>query len=430
MHILDNHPVRTNPILTDSDEKLLSGAQAAEFLGVKAATLYAYASRGLIESIPGETGRERAYKLSDLVRLRNSNRGVKNSKDPDQATWTGPLIKSSITEITAEGHSYRGQDTLQLAQENKPFENVAELLWDTADGSTGAGASSEWARCRPYSIPKQFRKSVAPESDYLDVVKLILVLVEMTEAVSPRLLSDEVFLSARRLIVTMAEAAGIIHENEPAAANGKYFIAQTLLSALSGTKSSEKAQAINCALVLCADHELNASALASRIAASCDAPLFSCLLSALGTFSGSFHGAASRRAEDFVSASMKFKSAASWLKDHLKHNDGVPGFGSEIYSAGDPRANLLIETAQNISSNKNKNLLRLIEMVECVRDNLSLEPNLDVGLAAISYALSLPPRSGTTIFAVSRAAGWIAHAIEQRLYGGTIRPRAKYIGKA
>ena len=411
--------------MADNAEKLLSGAQAAEFLGVKPATLYAYASRALIESFPGESGRERAYRLSDLLKLRNTNRGVRNSKDPDQASWTGPLIKSSITEITAEGHRYRGQDALKLAHENKPFESIAELLWDTSDGSF-----SEWSRCSSYSIPKQFRKSVAPESDYLDLVKLILVLVEMTEAISPKLLSDEVYLAARRLIVTMAEAAGLIHEHDVYAAGGKYFIAQTLLAALSGTKSSEKAQAINCALVLCADHELNASALAARIAASCDAPLFSCLLSALGTFSGSFHGAASRRAEDFVSASMKFKSATSWLKDHLKHNDGIPGFGSEIYSAGDPRSNLLIETAVNISSNKNRNLLRLMEMVECVREQMALEPNLDVGLAAISYALGLPPRSGTTIFAVSRSAGWIAHAIEQRLYGSTIRPRARYIGKA
>lgn len=411
--------------MAEQDEKLLSGAQAAEFLGVKAATLYAYASRGFIESIPAQSGRERTYRLSDLLKLRNSNRGVKSSKDPDQPTWTGPLIKSSITEITADGHRYRGQDALALARENKPFESIAELLWDTPDGS-----HSEWSRCKPYSMPKQFRKSVAPESDYLDVVKLILVLVEMTEAISPKLLSDEIFIAARRLIVSMTEAAGILYEQVPQPASGKYFIAQTLLSALSGVKSGEKAQALNCALVLCADHELNASALAARVAASCDAPLFACLLSALGTSSGSLHGAATGRAEDCVSMSMKFKSASSWLKDHLKHNDAVPGFGSEIYSGGDPRASLLIETAVNISSNKNKNLLRLLELVDCVRDNLSLEPNLDVGLAALSYALALPARSGTTIFAVSRASGWIAHAIEQRMYGGTIRPRARYIGKA
>ncbi|HMP53591.1 MAG TPA: citrate/2-methylcitrate synthase, partial [Candidatus Melainabacteria bacterium] len=73
----------------------------------------------------------------------------------------------------------------------------------------------------------------------------------------------------------------------------------------------------NCGLVLCADQELNASALAARIAASCDASLYSCLLSALATFSGTSHGSASRRAEDIVSSSMKFNSVTAWLKDYL-----------------------------------------------------------------------------------------------------------------
>ena len=107
--------------------------------------------------------------------------------------------------------------------------------------------------------------------------------------------------------------------------------------------------------------------------------------------------------------------------------ESIPGFGTQLYEHGDPRAKLLIEMALSTSS-RNKNLKRLVEIVECVQEHLGLEPNLDVGLAAMSYALSLKPGSGTSIFAVSRAAGWIARAKEQRRYGGKIRPRARYIG--
>jgi citrate synthase len=116
------------------------------------------------------------------------------------------------------------------------------------------------------------------------------------------------------------------------------------------------------------------------------------------------------------------------MKDHLRRYDRIPGFGMDLYPQGDPRAKLLIKSAQQFAG-KNGNLKRLMEIVECVGDQLGLAPNLDAGLAATSYALSLPPGSGSTIFAVSRTAGWIAHAIEQRQYGGVIRPRARYIGK-
>lgn len=411
--------------LAENDERLLSGAQAAEFLGVKAATLYAYASRGLIESIPAQSGRERSYRLSELIKLRNSSRGIKNQRDSEPAVWTGPLIKSSITEIQSGGHCYRGINAIDLARKSTPFEAVAELLWETDDDS-----DVEWCKVKPFSIPKQLKKSVSIESDYLDLYKLVLVSVDMFETVARKLLSDNIFSDARRIIVTMSLTPGFAEQRDVYLSNSQFPIAQTLLHALSGTKSIERAELINAALVLCADHELNASALAARVAASCDASLYSCLLSALGTFSGIMHGAASRRAEDMVSTSLRFKSVATWLKDYMRQSDQMPGFGTELYAGGDPRAKLLIESAIAVSPRNNKSLNRLIEIVEGVREKLGAEPNLDFGLAAMSYALALPPGAGSAVFAVSRCSGWIAHSIEQRMYGGVIRPRARYIGRS
>jgi citrate synthase len=409
--------------LTESTEEFLSGAEAADFLGVKAATLYAYASRGLVESISSDKGRSRLYRLSDLIKLRQSARGFKSTKDPDTPVWTGPVIKSSITEITNAGHCYRGQNAIQLARQDEPFEMVAELIWDTT------GTPQSWSQLKPLVLAKQGKSLIPPDVNQLDLLKFLLAALEMTEPVHRKLVADDAFEAARELMVTMAVALGITEGRDQYMADGKFPIAQTLLFALTGKKTPDRARVINRALVLCADHELNASAFAARVAASCDSSLYSCLLSALGAFNGSFHGSASRRAEDLVNSSLTYKTAKAWMKDYLRQFDRIPGFGSDLYETGDPRSRLLIETALGVSS-KNKHLQRLIEIVECVREQSGKEPNLDVGLAAISYALDLPAGSGSAIFAVSRTSGWIAHAIEQRLYGGgIIRPRARYIGK-
>ncbi len=408
--------------LSDDDEKYFNGAQAAEFLGVKSATLYAYASRGLIESIPAESGRERAYRLSDLIKLRQSSRGFKSQKDPEAPTWTGPVIKSAITEIRNDGHRYRGQNAIDLAKQGQPFELVAELLWETN------ASQRDWQLTKPLPLPKHLKNLASAEVDYLDLLKVLIASVEISDPVTRKLLADDVFGTARRLIVTMALIPGLNENKEGYIADAEYPIAQTLLASLQATRSPEKAAVVNAALVLCADHELNASALAARVAASCDASLYSSLLSAVGTFSGSLHGLASRRTENIVSTSMKFKSTSAWLKDYLKHSERIAGFGTDLYEQGDPRAKFLLEAARSLS-NKNANLNRLLEIVECVGAQIGTKPNLDIGLAAITYALSLPPGSGSTLFAVSRTAGWIAHAVEQRAYGGLIRPRARYIGK-
>lgn len=419
--------------MSGSEEKYLVGAQAAEFLGVKPATLYAYASRGQIESIPGASGRERCYRLSDLIRLRQSARGVKTTRDSEPAVWTGPAIKSAITEIKSDGHFYRGHSAIEMALRGDSFETTAELLWGIGDleerresrdnGSDKYENAGEklWRQASLMNC-SSLENLISPDVECLELLKLLLVMLEMKDPVSRKLSGEDVYETARRLILTMASSVGLT-DKKTIKTDSPYLIGSILAG-----DHLEKAKLINLALVLCADHELNASALSARIAASCDASLYSCLLSALGSFSGSLHGSASRRTEDYVNSSFTFSSARSWLKDYLRQNETIAGFGTELYDQGDPRARVLIESALAYDG-ENEKLKRLREIVECVGEDMSLFPNLDVGLAAITYALGLPSGSGSTIFAVSRAAGWIAHAIEQRLYGGIIRPRARYIGK-
>ena len=199
-------------------------------------------------------------------------------------------------------------------------------------------------------------------------------------------------------------------------------MSKIMLQCLTRSRSNERAQALNRALVVCADHELNASTLAARVAASCDAPLHSILLSALGTFSGDLHGARSRQVEDLVRGSLHYKSAAAWLKQYSRERAVPPGFGMSLYPGGDPRGRCLIDTATAANARSQK-LKQLIQIVDAVVESTGEQPTIDCGLAAISFALDLPPGAANAIFAISRTAGWVAHAMEQKSYGGMIAPR-------
>ena len=192
--------------MSDDEEKYFNGTQAAEFLGVKSATLYAYASRGLIESIPAESGRERAYRLSDLIKLRQSSRGFKTQKDQETPTWTGPVIKSSITEIRNDGHRYRGQSALDLARQGRPFELVAELIWETDANQL------EWQATKPLPLPPQLMNLASAEVDYLDLLKVLIASAEISDPITRKLSSEDIYGTARRLIVTMA-IAPTLNEN-------------------------------------------------------------------------------------------------------------------------------------------------------------------------------------------------------------------------
>lgn len=410
--------------MIDKKDECLSGIQAAAFLGVKSSTLYAYASRGLIESIPAKSGRERLYRLTDLVKLRQSVRGVKPASDEEVPTWTGPVIKSAITEIRDNGHRYRGQSAISLARKQHSFESVAELLWNSG------GTVSDWRSVEPIERPKFIKNFVLPEVDFLDTMKLLLAAIEIADPIERKLSRSDLYATSRKLILTMVAAANpsATKHHFDHTGNSKFPLAQSMLEILSQSHSQEKAAMINSALVLCADHELNASALTARIAASCDASLYSCISGAAATFSGGLHGLASRRVEQLVTDSLKFVSANAWLKSYLKYSDTIPGFGMKLYKHGDPRGKFLLEAALSMSK-KNVHLNRIAEIVDLVEDQLGLKPNVDIGLTALVAALSLPAGSSSIIFAISRTAGWIAHAAEQRYYGGVIRPRAKYIGK-
>jgi citrate synthase len=179
------------------------------------------------------------------------------------------------------------------------------------------------------------------------------------------------------------------------------------------------ADLIRRALVLLADHELNASTFAARVTASTGASLAACTLSGLCALSGPLHGGMAGRVQAFAADARKTGAAAA-VQARLAMGANIPGFGHPLYPEGDPRARALLAAFQPYPDHA--------QMREEVREITGERPNIDFALTALADQLHLTPDAPFQIFAIARCTGWIAHAMEQAKTGKLIRPRARYVG--
>lgn len=179
------------------------------------------------------------------------------------------------------------------------------------------------------------------------------------------------------------------------------------------------ADVIRRALVLLADHELNASTFATRVAVSTGAPLSAGVLSGLATLSGPLHGRAALGVIELVSA-VERVGAERAVRDGLSQGRPTAGFGHPLYPDGDPRAVALLE---------HLTLPReYADLMNVVEEIIGERPNVDFSLAVLAKVHRLPPEAPLILFALGRCVGWLAHALEQVTTGQPIRPRARYVG--
>ena len=398
----------------------LSAPEAARFLGVKPATLYAYVSRGLIDSLPGGAGRSRRYRRTDLERLKGRRRGEEGSL----LRGAEPVLDSSITDLTAGGPVYRGYPAVRLAEDGVPFEAVAELLW-TGDLPDERPAWTE----RETSL-EQLALELPAEVPPLARQQLAIAAVAPLDPGRFDLRPPAVRARARRVLRTMAAALALGRDRARLrAALAAPTVAESVAVALGGKRQHRHLRALDQLLVLLADHELNASTFAARVAASAEADPWAVVLAGIATLSGPRHGAASDRVEALVAEAESAPSAAAVVHDRERRGESVPGFGHALYPQGDPRARIVVASARSLAarSHPGRSALALVdEMAAGGRP----APNVDVAAVALRSALGLPRGAATGVFAVARCAGWLAHALEQYEAGFLLRPRARYRGRS
>jgi citrate synthase len=230
---------------------------------------------------------------------------------------------------------------------------------------------------------------------------------------------------ARRLLHALAASVALAFEpRRVTAALASPTVAGALALALGARDTPRVRRALDRALVVTADHELNPSSFAARVAASTGADLYACLGAALGALSGPQHGGSCDRIEALVVETARPERAARVIADRLRRGDALPGFGHPLYPRGDPRAAILLAATRP----RRRAELTLAALVARMQSARREPPNVDLGLVATALALRLPPGAASAIFAVARAAGWIAHVFEQCEAGWVMRPRARYVG--
>ncbi len=181
-------------------------------------------------------------------------------------------------------------------------------------------------------------------------------------------------------------------------------------------------------LVLCADHELNASTFTARCVASTGATPYAVVSAGLAALQGHRHGGASDRLEALVREVGAPRDARRVVTARLRRGESIPGFGHPLYpDSGDPRAPILLELVQRLRPRAPGTLL-MRAVLDTVTELVGVAPNLDFGLVAVCRALALPLGSAVGLMALARTAGWIAHALEQYPDERLIRPRARYTG--
>ncbi len=412
----------SSTLINKSTSELLGAREAAAVLGVKLPTLYAYVSRGLLRSRAGKGGRARVYARSEVEALREKARSGRGAEAAGALRWGEPVLESSITAMTADGPLYRGEPALGLARRDVPFESVAELLWTGAlppnpprfAALAGGPALARLSRALPTgSSFSSWQIAVVATLAPHDPGRFDL----SRGAVLPR---------GRSLIRWLAAARAFATEPSRAAASLRApTVSAAGAAALGVPTEAAKLRAIDRLLVLMADHELNASTFAARVAASAQADAYACVLAGLAALSGPLHGGASDRVEALLAETPRPADAARVVHERERRGERIPGFGHGFYRDGDPRAQVLLETAR-AAGGRAPGVRELGAVIATMAANGRPGPNVDAGAVALRCALGMPRGCVAGIFAVGRCAGWIAHVIEQAETGQLLRPRARF----
>ena len=362
-------------------------AAALAALRVRPQTLYAYVSRGRIGMRPDpDDPRRSLYRADDIAVL--VDRRARGRRPSDIAAsaiaWGEPVIATAISTIGRGQLIYRGKDAVELAR-TATAEQTAALLWQAEEvrfPACGKRADDPFVTLAAFANRQHAMLGRSAERWRDDAAACIAALSASLGA---------------------APGDGALHERLAA-----------------GWSAKTAAPTIRKALVLMADHELNASTFAARVAASTGASVAASLLAGLCALSGPRHGGAGEALLGLLADAQRLgceKAIAGWLA----RNKFLPGFGHPLYPNGDPRAAALLEDLPIDRTLK--------QLQEAVLAATGLPPNIDFALAALTRAYALGEHTPFRLFALGRAIGWAAHAMEQVAQGGLIRPRARYQGE-
>jgi citrate synthase len=394
----------------------IGAAETAERLGVKPATLYSYVSRGVLRRRHAAGGRDSLFDPAEVEALARRGRP---RREPGLGEF---VIESGLTEIAGDRLRFRGLDAVQLAA-TRSFEEVATLLWTGSLASTGPWQATADALRAGTAAQSALPAGTLP----LERLQVIVPALAAADPLRLHLEPPAVAAAARSIIAGMVDCLPAARP-AGAAPRADDTIAGRLWPKLCPRRPAPRLlDALRAALVLLADHELAASTLAARVAASVRAGPYAVVATGLGALGGALHGGASLAAESMLSAARGPGDAPRVVGELLRRGERIPGFGHFVYQSGDPRAVALLALIRRAAPASVRLAVADAVLAE-VRGRSLPEPNIDFALAVLAGVAGMITGSGEAVFAVARTAGWLAHALEEYARRTPLRPRALYTG--
>ena len=335
--------------------------------------------------------------------------------------------------------AYCGYDIHDLAK-FATFEEVCFLLWHRRLPSRAelGDLQSQLAagRALPEPIIRLMRS--LPPVDGMDALRTITSALAHydsdLEDASPQAQYRKAVRLTAQVGTIVATWGRLQNGGGPLAPDPAMSHAASFLYLLSGERPNATAiRALDVALILHADHELNASTFAGRVAAATLTDIYSAIVAAIGTLKGPLHGGANAEVMKLLlelGETATGERVDEVIRGKLARKEKIPGFGHRVYKTEDPRATHLRRMSQDLGKRSgNTAWFDMSQRIEAlVKGEKKLNPNVDFYSASTYYALGIPIDLYTPVFAVSRMSGWTAHILEQYANNRLIRPRADYTG--
>jgi citrate synthase len=335
--------------------------------------------------------------------------------------------------------AYCGYDIHDLARQST-FEEVCYLLWHQRLPTRAelGDLQSQLAAARRLPEPILRLLRSLPGGNGMDLLRTLTSALSHYDADAEDHSPQANYRKAVRLTAQVASIVATLGRvsqgGAPVDPDPVLGHAANFLYMLTGRRPDSLAtRAFDIALILHADHELNASTFAARVAAATLTDIHSAIVAAIGTLKGPLHGGANADVMRMlleIGADAPPEKAEEVVRAKLARKEKIPGFGHRVYHTEDPRATHLRQMSKELGQRAGQPVwFEMSQRIEAlVKSEKKLNPNVDFYSASTYYALQIPIDLFTPIFAVSRISGWTAHVLEQFANNRLIRPRADYIG--
>ncbi|GAB3872540.1 citrate/2-methylcitrate synthase [Terrabacter terrigena] len=366
----------------------ITTTEAAQRLGVKRATLYAYVSRGVLRSERRPGQQESLFDRAQIDTMASSTR----SPGGPPPVLRFRSIATAVSSQVDGDLLYRGTSLADVVALGS-FDEAARIV-------IGSPVTQ--------AIPHMKTPS-AVDLSVLPLERRMPVAVQLLAAADPFASDTDPERVCRSALSTVRAAVALV-AGRPAPPESSTDLAPLALEALGGSPTTPAdVAALRVLLVALLDHGLTASTVAARVAASTRAGLHDCLSAAYAAMAGPLHGAAPVAAHALLAEGA---DPAGLVARSLRQHGGVPGFGHFLYPDGDPRADVVLEALW-----RRRGTTRLRRRVEAVAavvaERTGQLPNIDLASAAVLHALHLPAESGEVVFQMARSVGVAAHAVEE-----------------